>query len=303
VLAFLLYRVVCGLLGLLVRVGLDDRDLEIAVLRQLLRILRRRGRRPRYSTADRAVLAAASRFLPRERWSAFPVAPDTLNRWRRHLRSRKRLSRRRGPGRPPIDRAVRELILRMARENPRWGYLRIKGELLKLGITVSATTIANVLRRSGLGPAPRRIGPTWSQFLRAQALAILSIGAPVTSPEEGRGGQEQAPTLPARDAAGRPSLEEESCPREAPAVRNRVPERGWEQRRVLRLNRPSRTPVAHPSLLSGANPRDGPVPTQPRLVVWPDQKNPTGSPRPWGMNRGAASSQGPSERTANVRWL
>jgi len=73
-----------------------------------------------------------------------------------------------GPGRPPIGPEVRHLILRMARENPRWGYIRIKGELLKLGITVSATTIANVLRRGGLGPAPRRIGPTWSEFLRAR---------------------------------------------------------------------------------------------------------------------------------------
>jgi hypothetical protein len=62
----------------------------------------------------------------------------------------------------------------MGRENPRWGYLRIKGELLKLGITVSATTIANVLRRRGLGPAPRRIGPTWSEFLRAQAFGIFA---------------------------------------------------------------------------------------------------------------------------------
>jgi len=152
VLAFLLYRVLCGLLRLLVRAGVDDRELEIAVLRHQLRILSRRGKGPRYRTGDRALLAAASQFLPRERWSAFSVAPDTLNRWRRNLLSRKASNRRR-PGRPPIDRAVRELILRMARENARWGYLRIKGELLKLGITVSATTIANALRRGGLGPA------------------------------------------------------------------------------------------------------------------------------------------------------
>jgi len=133
VLAFLLYRVLCGVLGLLVRMGVDDRDLEIAVLRHQLRILGRRGRRPRYGTADRALLAAASRFLPRERWSAFPVCPDTLSRWRRQLVKGERSRRRRGPGRPPIDPGVRDLIVRMARENPRWGYLRIKGELLKLG--------------------------------------------------------------------------------------------------------------------------------------------------------------------------
>jgi putative transposase len=98
VLAFLLYRVLCGLLRLLVRVGVDDRELEIAVLRRELRILSRRGKPPRYSTADRALLAAASRFLPRERWSAFPVVPDTLNRWRRTLVSRKGSNRVEGQG-------------------------------------------------------------------------------------------------------------------------------------------------------------------------------------------------------------
>lgn len=203
VLAFLLYRVLCGILGLLVRIGVDDRDLEIAVLRHQLRILSRRGRRPRYRAADRALLAAASRFLPGERWSAFPVTPDTLTRWRRQLLSRGRSNRRR-PGRPPIDPEVRELILRMGRENPRWGYLRIKGELLKLGITVSATTIANVLRRGGLGPAPRRIGPTWSQFLRVQALAIVATGGAPGSGEQDRGRQGQARTPPARDSGDRP---------------------------------------------------------------------------------------------------
>jgi hypothetical protein len=129
----------------------------------------------------------------------------------------------------------------MARENPRWGYLRIKGELLKLGITVSATTIANVLRRGGLGPAPRRIGPTWSEFLRAQAFAILATGAPSFGPEENRVRQEQARTLPAQDRVDRPSLEEACYPTEAPAAAAiRDPERGWELPRVLRLNRPSR---------------------------------------------------------------
>ncbi|HEV8682091.1 MAG TPA: helix-turn-helix domain-containing protein [Actinomycetota bacterium] len=122
--------------------------------------------------------------------------PDTLNRWRRKLVSRKGSNCRR-PGRPPIDPAVRELILRMAKENARWGYLRIKGELIKLGIRASATTIANVLRRSGLGPSPRRIGPTWSQFLRAQALAILATGGAPGSGQEDRGPASAGP-----DASG-----------------------------------------------------------------------------------------------------
>jgi len=74
---------------------------------------------------------------------------------------------------PSARSSIKHLILRLGRENPRWGYLRIRGELLKLGIDVSATTIATVLREGGLGPAPRRIGPTWTQFLRLQAHAVL----------------------------------------------------------------------------------------------------------------------------------
>jgi hypothetical protein len=89
------------------------------------------------------------------------------------LRRRPRgLSRR--PGRPPLDPWIKELIRRLGRENPGWGYLRIRGELLKLGIDVSHTTVATVLRQSGLGPAPRRIGPTWTEFLRLQAYGLLS---------------------------------------------------------------------------------------------------------------------------------
>ncbi len=183
-LALLLYRLLCGLLRLLVRAGVDDRELEIAVLRCQLQVLTQRGKRARYATADRAFLAAVSRFLPQERWSAFPIVPETLKRWRRQLESKKGSRGRRRPGRPPIDRSVRELILRMARENPRWGYLRIKGELLTLGITVSATTIANVLRRGGLGPAPRRIEPTWGEFLRAQALAFLPTGSSASDQQD-----------------------------------------------------------------------------------------------------------------------
>jgi hypothetical protein len=117
-----------------------------------------------------------------------------------------------------MDPAVRELILRMARENARWGYLRIKGELIKLGIRVSATTIANVLRRSGLGLAARRIGPTWSQFLRAQALAILPTGGAPGSGQEDGGRQAQARTPRARDSGDRPSFQKEWSPGDALAA-------------------------------------------------------------------------------------
>ncbi len=119
------------------------------------------------------MLAAAARLLSRDRWERFLVGPDTLLRWHRELvGGRRRRSRR--PGRPPLDPSIKGLIPRLGRENPRWGYLRIRGELLKLGVDVSA--IATVLRQSGLGPAPRRIGPTWTQFLKLQAYALLSPG-------------------------------------------------------------------------------------------------------------------------------
>ncbi len=97
------------------------------------------------------LLAAASRILPRERWRAFVVTPRTLLRWHRELIRRKWTHRGRRPGRPPLGRETVELIVRMARDNPRWGYLRIRGELLKLGTRVSATSIRAVLRRRGFG--------------------------------------------------------------------------------------------------------------------------------------------------------
>ncbi len=139
------------------------------MLSHQLKVLRRGGTRPRFTDADRAFLAAAAGFLSRDRWRSFLVGPDTLLRWHRELSRRRPGRRSRRPGRPPLDPSIKSLILRLGRENPRWGYLRIRGELLKLGVDVSATTIATVLRRSGLGPAPRRIGPTWTQFLRLQA--------------------------------------------------------------------------------------------------------------------------------------
>jgi hypothetical protein len=115
------------------------------------------------------------------------VGRDTLIRWHRELLGGRRRRRTHRPGRPPLDPSISSLILRLGRENPRWGYLRIRGELLKLGVDVSATTIATVLRQNGLGPAPRRIGPTWTQFLRLQTYGLLSPGAPS---EEGKGLEE-----------------------------------------------------------------------------------------------------------------
>jgi hypothetical protein len=148
-------------------------QLENLVLRHEVAILRRQVRRPVYRMRDRALLAAASRILPRERWSAFLVRPETIMRWHRRLAARKWTRPRRRPGRPSLDPEIRRLILRLVRENPRWGYLRIKGELQGLGIRVSATAIAMLLRSHGIRPAPRR-GPTWSEFLRAQAAGVIA---------------------------------------------------------------------------------------------------------------------------------
>jgi hypothetical protein len=190
----LLYRLVCVLLRLLARRG-GERELEIVVLRRQVAILRRGGRRPQYTAADRSLLAAASRLLPTERWSCFAVSPGTLRRWHRALLRGNGRRRGRRPGRPRLAAGTRTLILRLARENPRWGYMRIEGELLKLGISVSATTVATVLRVSGLGPAPRRIGPSWSEFLRAQARSMLGAGLP-SGPGRGLEGNASARSAP-----------------------------------------------------------------------------------------------------------
>src|SRR3990170_4659590 len=151
----------------------DAAQIEILVLRHQLQVLRRQVKRPVYRHGYRALLAAASRILPKERWGAFLVRPETLLRWHRSLVAQKWTRPHRRPGRPAIDPAVCKLILQLAKENPRWGYMRIKGELEKLGIRASATSIAMLLRRSGVGPASRR-GPTWRQFLKAQASGILA---------------------------------------------------------------------------------------------------------------------------------
>jgi transposase InsO family protein len=174
---FLLSLAVRALARLLVGSRRDDRskDLEILILRHQVRVLRRKNPHLRLRPLDRTLLAAASRVLPRDRWASFMVTPTTLLRWHRELVRRKwTYPAARRPGRPSLDPEVREVILRLARENPRWGCVRIQGELRKLGIRVGATTIRMLLRRTGLGPAPRRIGPTWSQFLRAQADGVIA---------------------------------------------------------------------------------------------------------------------------------
>jgi putative transposase len=170
----ILYLVLRRLLGPTPGSGDTARDVEIAILRHQLRVLRRQVGRPSFRPIDRAFLAAAARILPRDRWRSLLIRPQTLLRWHRELVRRKWTYRTARVGRPRIDPELREIVLRLARENPRWGYVRIQGELRKLGIRIGATTIRRVLRANGLGPSPRRCGPTWSQFLRAQAEGILA---------------------------------------------------------------------------------------------------------------------------------
>ena len=173
VLLYLVLQRVLQLLGLLFQ-STDFKELEIVVLRHGLAVLRRQVRRPAFQSADRLFLAAASRPLPRVKWSSFLVTPATLLRWHRRLvANRWTYPRRRG--RPPIGQDVRALILRLARENPRWGYPRIVGELKGMSVAVSATTVRTILRAERLGPAGRRRGPSWREFLRAQGQSILAV--------------------------------------------------------------------------------------------------------------------------------
>jgi putative transposase len=148
------------------------KEVEIAVLRHQVEVLRRQVSRLDLEPADRAVLALLSRLLPRTRWSAFMVTPATILRWHRELVRRRWTYPK--LGRPPLDDEIRTVILGLATENPRWGYLRIVGELRHLGIRVSASTVQRVLRRADLDPAPRRNSPNWSTFLRSQAHGVLA---------------------------------------------------------------------------------------------------------------------------------
>jgi putative transposase len=170
------YLAFVSLLKLLMRCGrtVDVKDIELLVLRHQLEVLRRHVKRPKLRASDRALLAATGRLLPPARRQGLLVTPHTLLRWHRELVRRRWTYPPARPGRPPIDARTRELVLRLARENPRWGYQRIAGELNKLGLAVSPSTVRRLLANAGLGPAPRRSGPSWREFLRAQAASVVA---------------------------------------------------------------------------------------------------------------------------------
>ncbi|WP_367129353.1 integrase core domain-containing protein [Saccharothrix sp. HUAS TT1] len=157
-----------------------DKDTEILALRHQIMVLQRQlgYTRPRFSPADRAFLAALLHRLPTQalRRLRLLVRPETVLRWHRDLLARRHAARSRPkrPGRPRTIRSIRLLVLRLTRENPTWGYRRIHGELLVLGITVAASTVWQILQDAGIDPAPERTTTTWSAFLRSQADAILA---------------------------------------------------------------------------------------------------------------------------------
>ncbi|GAB2817675.1 hypothetical protein GCM10027073_56680 [Streptomyces chlorus] len=164
----------------LLPLGDRDKDAEILALRHQITVLERQlGKdKVRFTPSDRMFLAALLHQLPRDvlRRVRLLVRPDTVLRWHRDLFARRHAaaSRPKRPGRPRTVRSVRVLVLRLARENPSWGYRRLHGELLVLGVKVAASTVWEILKEAGIDPAPERASTTWADFLHSQADALLA---------------------------------------------------------------------------------------------------------------------------------
>jgi putative transposase len=168
-----LYWAFCHILQLIRLIGRSDTDLaiEVVMLRHEVAVLGRQVHRPALEPADRAVLAGLARLLGRRRLGRFFVQPATLLRWHRDLAANRGTYPH---GRPGIAKGTTALVLRLAKENPQWGYRRIHGELATMGILIAALSVWAILKRHGVEPAPRRSGPTWAEFLSAQAKGSMA---------------------------------------------------------------------------------------------------------------------------------
>jgi putative transposase len=158
----------------LLSMGDRDKDAEILALRHQITVLERQlgKQRLRFTPGDRAFLAALLHRLPLDvlRRVRLVVRPDTVLRWHRDLLTRRHAaaSRPKLPGRPRTVHSVRTLVLRLAQENPGWGYRRLHGELLVVGVKVAVSTVWEILHDAGIDPAPERASSTWGNFLRFQ---------------------------------------------------------------------------------------------------------------------------------------
>jgi putative transposase len=177
VLASVIYSLLRALVDVISTSWGDQAQLraEVLALRRQVQVLERQIERVRWTPADRMILAALRKHLPQSAWAGLLVRPETVLVWHRALVRRKWATYRRRPrrGRPPISAECRALIVRMAKENPGWGYFRIRGELLKLGQSVAATTIRSILIAAHLPPSPHRAKMSWKQFLAAHAQTLV----------------------------------------------------------------------------------------------------------------------------------
>jgi putative transposase len=177
----ILYCLIAMLARLAFRSG-RSKDLEIIVLRHQLTVLRRQINRPAINDRDQTLLGAIAAALPRPRRTGWIVTPDTLLRWHRRRIARHWTHASQGPGRPPTSIDIRRLVLRLAAENPTWGYRRIHGELAGLGHRLASSTVWQILKASGIDPAPERSEVTWPQFLHSQAAVACDFFTVDTAP-------------------------------------------------------------------------------------------------------------------------